>query len=45
MIDYSATREAARALMNAVDRDEEGMVFGERTVIPLSCVKKMRKLN
>ena len=27
------------------DRDEEGIVFGERTVIPLSCVKKMRKLN
>ena len=27
------------------DRDEDGIVFGERTVIPLSCVKKMRKLN
>ena len=26
MIDYSATREAAEALMNAVDRDEEGMM-------------------
>lgn len=26
MIDYNATREAARALMNAVDRDEEGMM-------------------
>ena len=27
------------------DKDEDGMVFGERTIIPLSCVKKMRKLN
>ena len=25
MIDYNATREAARALMNAVDRDEENI--------------------
>ena len=27
------------------DKDEDGIVFGERTIIPLSCVKKMRKLN
>ena len=27
------------------DKDEEGMVFGERTVIPLSCVKKMTRLT
>ena len=27
------------------DQDEDGIVFGERTIIPLSCVKKMRKLN
>ena len=26
MIDYNATREAVKALMNAVDRDEEGMM-------------------
>ena len=26
MINYNATREAARALMNAVDKDEEGMM-------------------
>ena len=26
MIDYNATKETARALMNAVDRDEEGMM-------------------
>ena len=26
MINYNATKEAARALMNAVDRDEEGMM-------------------
>ena len=27
------------------DQDEDGIVFGERTIIPLSCVKKMKKLN
>ena len=27
------------------DKDDEGIVFGERTVIPLSCVKKMRKIH
>ena len=32
-------------IFSSYDRDEDGMVFGERTVIPLSCVKKMRKLN
>ncbi len=32
-------------IFSSYDRDEEGIVFGERTVIPLSCVKKMRKLN
>ena len=26
MINYNATREAVKALMNAVDRDEEGMM-------------------
>ena len=31
MIDYNATREAARALMNAVDRDEEGMMEANTT--------------
>ena len=32
-------------IFSSYDKDEDGMVFGERTVIPLSCVKKMRKLN
>ena len=27
------------------DKDDEGIVFGERTIIPLSCVKKMKKLH
>ena len=27
------------------DKDDDGIVFGERTIIPLSCVKKMKKLN
>ena len=31
MIDYNATREAVKALMNAVDRDEEGMMEANTT--------------
>ncbi len=31
MIDYKATREAVKALMNAVDRDEEGMMEANTT--------------
>ena len=27
------------------DKDEDGMVFGERTVIPISCIKKMKKIK
>ena len=27
------------------DKDDEGIVFGERTVIPLSCVKKMKRIH
>ena len=37
--------ECVIKIFASYDRDEEGIVFGERTVIPLSCVKKMRKLN
>ena len=37
--------ECVIKIFSSYDRDEEGIVFGERTVIPLSCVKKMRKLN
>ena len=37
--------ECVIKIFASYDRDEDGYVFGERTVIPLSCVKKMRKLN
>ena len=37
--------ECVIKIFSSYDKDEEGIVFGERTVIPLSCVKKMRKLN
>ena len=37
--------ECVVKIFASYDKDEDGIVFGERTVIPLSCVKKMRKLN
>jgi len=37
--------ECVIKIFSSYDRDEDGIVFGERTVIPLSCVKKMRKLH
>ena len=37
--------ECVIKIFASYDRDEDGYVFGERTVIPLSCVKKMKKLN
>ena len=41
---YSKDKKSIK-LFASYDKDEDGIVFGERTVIPLSCVKKMRKLN
>ena len=32
-------------LFASYDKDDDGMVFGERTVIPMSCIKKMKKLH
>ena len=37
--------ECVIKIFASYDKDEDGLVFGERTIIPLSCVKKMRKLN
>ena len=37
--------ECVIKIFASYDKDEEGIVFGERTIIPLSCVKKMKKLN
>ena len=37
--------ECVIKIFASYDQDDDGIVFGERTIIPLSCVKKMRKLN
>ena len=37
--------ECVIKLFSSYDEDEDGMVFGERTVIPISCIKKMKKLK
>ena len=37
--------ECVIKIFASYDKDEVGIVFGERTIIPLSCVKKMRNLN
>ena len=37
--------ECVIKLFSSYDEDEDGMVFGERTVIPISCIKKMKKIK
>ena len=37
--------ECVIKLLASYDSDEDGMVFGERTIIPISCVKKMTKIK
>ena len=37
--------ECVIKLFASYDTDEDGMVFGERTIIPISCIKKMTKLK
>jgi len=32
-------------LFASYDKDEDGYVFGDRTMIPRSCIKKITKLN
>ena len=42
---YERTKDHIK-LFASYDKDEEdGIVFGDRTMIPLSCVRKMTKLN
>ena len=42
---YEKTKDHIK-LFASYDKDEEdGIVFGDRTMIPLSCVRKMTKLN
>ena len=48
MIDYNATKETARALMNAVDRDEEGMMDEdpmEDTEMSIGFIDRNRGVN
>ena len=37
--------ECVIKLFSSYDKDEDCMVFGERTVIPISCIKKMKKIK
>ena len=37
--------ECVIKIFASYDKDDDGIVFGERTIITLSCVKKMRKFN
>ena len=37
--------ECVIKLFSSYDKDEDGMVIGERTVIPISCIKKMKKIK
>jgi len=37
--------ECVIKLFSSYDKDEEGFQFGERTVIPVSCIKKMIKIK
>ena len=42
---YEKTKNYIK-LFASYDKDEEdGIVFGDRTMIPLSCVRKRTKLN
>jgi len=37
--------ECVIKLFSSYDKDEEGFQFGERTVIPVPCIKKMIKIK
>ena len=37
--------ECVIKIFASYDTDEDGMVFGERTIIPISCVKRMKKIK
>jgi Ca2+-binding EF-hand superfamily protein len=42
---YSKDKESIKVFAS-YDKDDDGTItFGDRTMIPLSCVKKMIKLN
>ena len=37
--------ECVIKLFSSYDKDDDEIVFGERAVIPISCIKKMKKLK
>ena len=41
---YERTKKHVK-LFASYDKDEDGFVFGDRTMIPTSCIKKITKLN
>ena len=42
---YEKTKNHIKLFASYDKDDEDGIVFGDRTMIPLSCVRKMTKLN
>ena len=41
---FEKTREVIK-IFASYDKDEDGIHFGERTIIPVSCVRKMNKIR
>ena len=41
---YSKDKDSVK-LFASYDKDDDGITFGDRTMIPLSCVKKMVKIS
>ena len=42
---YEKTKDYVKVFASYDKDEEDGIVFGDRTMIPLSCVRKMTKLN
>ena len=42
---YEKTKDYVKVVASYDKDEEDGIVFGDRTMIPLACVRKMVKLN
>ena len=42
---YEKTKDYVKVFASYDKYEEDGIVFGDRTMIPLACVRKMVKLN
>ena len=42
---YEKTKDYVKVFASYDKDEEDGIVFGDRTMIPLACVRKMVKLN